>query len=310
MGENGTFWLPEGASTLSPELDSLFYFVYWISVIIFVAVTVAIIIFAIKYRRRHEYDVPPIVHESRILEAAWIVVPTILVMIVFTWGFKSFLKLYTPPPNSYEIRVTAKQWLWEFTYPNGAKSTGDLHVPVDRPVKLIMTSDDVLHSFFVPAFRVKQDIIPNRYSSVWFEATRQGEFHILCTEYCGTQHSGMLGKVVVESAQDFETFLQADISLLLPEERGAILYDQQNCAACHSLDGSRRVGPSFQGLFGKENAYTDGSTGTADENYILESIINPMAKVVEGYPPGMPTIYSGLDREELDALVAFIKEQQ
>ena len=310
MGDQGTFWLPESGSTLSPELDALFYFVYWLSVVIFIAVTIAVVVFAIKYRRRSDSDVPPIVHESKILETAWIVVPTILVLIVFTWGFRNFLKLNTPPANAYEIQVTGKQWIWDYTYPNGKKSTGDLHVPVDRPVRLVMTSDDVLHSFFVPAFRVKMDVVPNRYSSVWFEATVTREHPILCTEYCGTQHSGMMGNVVVQSSEDFDAWLQSGVEDMAPEEYGALIYTQQNCNVCHSLDGSRLVGPSFQGVFGMQRNFTDGTSGVVDENYLIESIVNPMAKVVESYPPGMPTIYSSLDSDQLNALVAFIKEQQ
>ncbi len=311
MGDKGTFWLPESASTLSPELDALFYFVYWLSVAIFLAVTFAVIYFAVEYRRRDENEVPPIVHENKALEAAWIVIPTILVLIVFTWGFRSYLKLNTPPPNSYEINVTAKQWLWEFTYPNGKTSTGEMHVPVDRPIRVVMNSTDVLHSFFVPAFRVKQDIIPNRYTSVWFEATDVGEHDIFCTEYCGTQHSGMLGKVIVESASAFNTWVNtSDSENMTPVEYGAVLYQQQTCVACHSLDGSRKVGPSFLGLFGRQVSFTDGTSAVADENYILESIVNPAAKIVDTYPPGMPPGYASLPPEQLNALVAFIKEQQ
>ena len=311
MGDKGTFWLPESASTLSPELDALFYFVYWLSVAIFLAVTFAVIYFAVEYRRRDENEVPPIVHENKALEAAWIVIPTILVLIVFTWGFRSYLKLNTPPPNSYEINVTAKQWLWEFTYPNGKTSTGEMHVPVDRPIRVVMNSTDVLHSFFVPAFRVKQDIIPNRYTSVWFEATDVGEHDIFCTEYCGTQHSGMLGKVIVESASAFNTWVNtSDSENMTPVEYGAVLYQQQTCVACPSLDGSRKVGPSFLGLFGRQVSFTDGTSAVADENYILESIVNPAAKIVDTYPPGMPPGYASLPPEQLNALVAFIKEQQ
>ena len=311
MGDKGTFWLPESASTLSPELDALFYFVYWLSVAIFLAVTFAVIYFAVEYRRRDENEVPPIVHENKALEAAWIVIPTILVLIVFTWGFRSYLKLNTPPPNSYEINVTAKQWLWEFTYPNGKTSTGEMHVPVDRPIRVVMNSTDVLHSFFVPAFRVKQDIIPNRYTSVWFEATDVGEHDIFCTEYCGTQHSGMLGKVIVESASAFNTWVNtSDSENMTPVEYGAVLYQQQTCVACHSLDGSRKVGPSFLGLFGRQVSFTDGTSAVADENYILESIVNPAAKIVDTNPPGMPPGYASLPPEQLNALVAFIKEQQ
>ncbi|MFQ5568827.1 MAG: cytochrome c oxidase subunit II [Rhodothermales bacterium] len=311
MGDKGMVWLPDGASTLAPEIDALFFFVYWVSVILFVGVVGTMVFFAYRYRRRSETDRPAPIKENKFVEASWVVLPTFLVLIVFTWGFKAFLKLGTPPPNAYEITVRAQKWNWQFEYPNGA-SSNELHVPVGRPVKLRMSSVDVLHSFFVPAFRVKQDVIPNRYTYVWFEATKQDTFLVACTEYCGTRHSDMLTQVVVHSQDDFNTWLAesrmgADAS---PAERGALLFGQLGCKGCHSLDGTPGVGPTIQGLFGtQQRPLSDGSSVVADDNYIRESILNPAAKIAAGSPPAMPAAYGGLSAEELDALIAFIKEQ-
>jgi cytochrome c oxidase subunit 2 len=252
------------------------------------------------------------VHESKLLEISWIVVPTILVLLVFNWGFKSFIKMNVAPPNAYEIQAEAWKWNWLFTYPNGTQSD-TLYVPEGRPVKVTMSSRDVIHSFFVPAFRVKQDVLPNRYTSVWFEATNQGTYDLFCTEYCGTNHSDMITKTKVVSQQEFSDWVEsgggATDDMPLPQ-LGERLYRQQGCNACHSLDGSRMVGPTWQGLYGTENhAMADGSTVTADENYLREAILEPGATIVEGYSNVMPANYQSLSERELSALIAFMKEQ-
>ena len=311
MDDNGTLWLPEGASTIAGEVDALFYFIYWVSVIMFIGVIGTMVYFMVAYRRRSEADRPVPIKENKLVEASWIVIPTILVLLVFTWGFKTFIKLSVAPPNSYEITVRAQKWAWQFEYPNGVISN-ELHVPVSRPVKLRMSSVDVLHSFFVPEFRVKHDIVPNRYTSVWFEATRQDTFQVMCTEYCGTLHSSMLAFVIVQSQDEFNAWLAESLldESATPAERGALLYQQQACNGCHSLDGAAGVGPTFQGLFGTQRSFTDGATATADANYIRESILQPSAKVVQGFAPVMPAAYAGLSEQELSALIAFIQEQQ
>lgn len=308
----GSVWLPEQASTLASELDSLFYFVYWTSVVLFVGVVVAMLYLAIKYRRKSPDERASLVEESKVVEVSWVVIPAILVLIVFTWGFQTFIKMGVAPSNAYEITVRGKQWLWEFEYPNGITKTNELHVPADRPVRLKMSSQDVLHSFFVPAFRVKQDVLPNRYSYVWFEPTKVDTFKIACTEYCGTQHSGMYANVIVQPQEEFRKWLDSGggeaENLPLPEY-GAQLYTQQGCQACHSIDGSRMVGPSFTNLHGKQRQFTDGTSAEADENYLRTSIVAPGDKIVEGYNAVMPASYSSLDERQLSALVAFIKEQ-
>lgn len=313
MGEKGTVWLPEGVSTLAPEIDSLFYFVYWVSVVLFLGVVFTMAYLAFRYRRRSPREIPVPVKENVLLEVAWITVPVILVLVVFNWGFKSFIALGVAPPDTYDIQVRGRQWLWEFEYPNGTIATNELRVPVDRPVRLMMSSTDVIHSFFVPVFRVKQDVVPNRYTSVWFEATRTGEFDLFCTEYCGTQHSGMLAKVMVLGQGEFDTWVESgggDLENLPLPEYGAMLYQQQACFTCHSTDGSVTIGPSFQGLFGSQRPLTDGQTVTADENYLRESILEPQAKLVQGFPPVMPASYSALNERQVSALIAFIQEQQ
>lgn len=310
MGDKGTLWLPEGVSTLAPEIDSLFNFVNLVSLILFIGVVGAMVYFMIRYRRRDASEVPSPVEPNKIVELSWIVLPTILVMVLFNWGFQTFIELTVAPPDSYEVRARAAKWRWEFEYPNGTVTSNELHVPVGRPVRVVMNSVDVLHSFFIPVFRVKQDVLPNRYSSVWFEATRTGEFQIFCTEYCGAQHSGMLAKVVVHNQDDFNAWLESagvDEDMPLPEY-GALLYDQQACVQCHSLDGTPKIGPTFKGLFGKTEQLTSGSV-VVDDDYLRRAILEPAAEVVQGYQPVMPP-YSSLKDRQVDALIAFIKEQQ
>ena len=310
MNQQSSIWLPEAASTVAGDVDALFYFVLVTSTILFVGVIATMIFFSWRYRRRSTDDRPEPVKENKIVEASWIVVPTILVAVVFVWGFKVFLELGIAPPNSYEVNVTARKWSWTFTYPNGVVSA-DLHVPVNRPIKLRMSSEDVIHSFFVPAFRVKADVLQGRYTYAWFEANRQDTFIVACTEYCGTSHSDMHSRVIVQSQDDFDNWLveNMDDGTLTPAEKGERLYTGLGCFACHSLDGSVAAGPSFLGLAGSIRNFTDGTSAVADDNYLRTSIINPALQIVEGYPPVMPGQYATLPAEDLDALVAFIKEQ-
>lgn len=308
---NGSFWLPEGASTLSAEIDSLFYFVTWASAILFAGVVGAMIYLAFRYRRRAAGEVPAPVEPSKVVEISWIVLPTILVLIVFNWGFKLFVEQGLAPPDAYEIQVRAAMWNWEFEYPDGTVTSGEVHVPVDRPVRMMMSSVDVLHSFFVPEFRVKQDVLPNRYSSVWFEATRADTFTVFCTEYCGTGHSAMLATLVSQSQGDFDEWLASagvDEDMPLPE-LGQQLYEQRQCIACHSLDGTPGIGPSFEGLDGSVRTMADGETVEADENYIRQSILEPGAHIVEGFQNVMPPAYGSLSERELSGLIEFIKQQ-
>ncbi len=315
MEDKGTLWLPESASTLAPTIDWLFNFVNYVSLLFFLLVVGGMLYFAYKYRRRSPNERPVPIKESKLLEGAWIIVPTLLVLVVFTWGFKGYVQLNVAPPDSYEIQVTAYQWGWNFAYPNeGFTTAGEIYVPVNRPVRIRMHSTDVLHSFFIPAFRVKQDVLPGRYSSVWFQATKTGVYDIFCTEYCGTSHSAMLGKVHVVDQNTFDDWVltggAGDAANLPPAEYGAIIANQNGCFACHSTDGSRMVGPTWQGLFGTTGHPTSAGPVTVDENYIRESILMPGAKIVEGYPNVMPANYASMTEDQLNALIAYIQSLQ
>jgi len=309
MGENGSFFLPEAASSFAGEVDALFNFVLVVSAILFVAVVGTMIYFVIRYRRRSHSFVPVPEKEGKMLEVVSIVFPTILVLILFTWGFQVFITLSTAPPDSYEITVRGKQWFWEFEYPNGVVTANEMYVPLNRPIRLKMSADDVLHSFYVPAFRVKHDVIPNRYTTVWFEATSVGEYRIYCTEYCGTLHSAMLGTVHVVTEAEFDAWLQSQNQDLPPIELGEKTFTQYSCNACHAIDGNRLVGPPLNGLFGTTRILADGSTVAVDDSYLKESIINPNAKVVEGFAPGlMPaSLAASLTARQIDGLVEYIK---
>ncbi|MFB6247530.1 MAG: cytochrome c oxidase subunit II [Salinibacter sp.] len=307
----GDFWLPEAASTIAPEIDGLFLFVTAVSLLLLVGVTGTMLYFVYRYRRQDPGERPAPVEESRALEVSWIVVPTILVLLVFNWGFKSYVKMSTNPSGTYQIQVRAQQWNFLFEYPNGVTSD-TLYVPRGQEIKMRMSSSDVLHGFYIPAFRVKYDILPNRYTSVWFEATKRGDYDLFCTEYCGRSHSEMNSVVRVVSQQDFQKWLEnaaAPKDIPLPK-LGERLYTQRGCQSCHSLDGSRKVGPSFQGLYGTtDHAMSDGSSVTVDANYLRQSILKPEARIVEGYQNLMPGAYSNLSERELTGLIAFIKAQ-
>jgi cytochrome c oxidase subunit 2 len=304
------YMLPPARSTLASETDALFHFINVTSIILLVGITFAILYFAWKYRRKSEDDVTPVITHNNKLEITWSVIPLIMVMIVFGWGFTGYMNLVTPPDDAYEIRVEGASWNWRFFYENGATSVNELNVPVDRPIKLIMSSTDVIHSFYVPDFRVKRDVLPNRYSSLWFEATETGESVIFCTEYCGTQHSNMDGTVNVMSQDEFDIWLETSNSVdesIPPAERGEALVSQNGCNACHSVDGSSGVGPSFAGLWGSERTFQNAEPVTADENYIRESILESNAKVLEGYDPVMPSYQGVINDQQISDIIEYIK---
>jgi cytochrome c oxidase subunit 2 len=314
MNDNGTVYMPPASSTIAGEVDSLFYFIFYSSVILFAIVMAATAYFIIRYRRKGERTLTSGVAHNTKLEILWTVIPTIMVFIVFVWGFKTYLKMQVAPKDAYEIKVTGQKWFWTFDYPNGINSLNQLYVPVDRPVKLLMSSQDVIHSFFVPDFRVKMDVLPNRYTLAWFEANKKGSYNILCTEYCGKGHSEMLAQVNVLSELDFNDWLEKS-SIDIPEgmsleEAGANLFRTKACITCHSIDGTPGIAPSFKGRYGQLQRMTDGNELMLDENYMRESILNPQAKVVQGYQPVMPTYQGILKDRQIDALIAYIKSLQ
>lgn len=307
MEQQGTFWLPPQASTTAHEIDAVFYFVLWVSVAIFAIVVGFMVYYAFKYRRRSRADRPVDVEPNKWLELSWVVIPTLLVMVVFWWGMVSFLSAGIPPGNAYQVHVQARTWMWEFEYPNGKRSVGDLYVPVGHPVQLVMTSEDVLHSFFVPAFRVKKDVVPNRYTSVWFEVKEPGEYQVFCAEYCGTLHSTMYARVIALERADFNEWVREvedpDAPLL---EVGETAY-RTYCQACHSIDGSRLVGPTFLGTWGEPRPQTDGTSPIMDADYVIESILSPGSSITQGYPPAMPP-FPNLSERQLQGIVAFIMD--
>ncbi len=310
MQDNGTLFLPSGHSTIAPDTDALFNFIYYFS-IVFMAIVVGMIALAVtRYRRRGAATVSTAPSHNLKLEIIWTTIPIILVLIVFAWGFRVYLRLFIVPKDAMEIKVTGQRWFWSFDYPNGAKSVNDLVVPVSKPIKLLMSSKDVIHSFFVPNFRIKQDVLPNRYTITWFEATDTGAYDLFCSEYCGSKHSGMIGKIRVVTDREYAEWLEKNsqegkgMSLA---DYGASLYASKACITCHSIDGKAGTGPTFLGLYGNQVKYQDGSTATADENYLRACILTPNLKVLAGYQPVMPTFQGVLDDRQVDALIAYIK---
>jgi cytochrome c oxidase subunit 2 len=265
---------------------------------------IAVAVLAIKYRRRPGV-LPTPIEGSPILETAWSVIPFGVMLTFFIWGAVIFFRERTPPTNSTEVYVVAKQWMWKIEHMEGQREINQLHVQTGQNVKLIMTSQDVIHSFYIPAFRLKQDVLPGRYTTLWFNATEPGIYHLFCAEYCGTSHSGMGGSVIVMDPQDYAQWMMGGPSIPLPEA-GKQLFTQLGCATCHRFDVQGR-GPNLQGVFGKPVLLEDGRTVIADDNYVRESILNPNAKIVNGFKPVMPTFQGLVTDEQLNALVAYVK---
>jgi cytochrome c oxidase subunit 2 len=308
-GEKGSFWMPPQISTVAHNVDSLFNFILAISVFFFLLIVAVMILFVIRYRRREGVEAAESASHNTALELTWTIIPLILVVVIFFFGFTGYLDMVTPPANAYEILVDGQKWNWSFTYPNGYVDA-NLHVPVDRPVRLVMTSADVIHSLYVPAFRIKMDVVPGRYSKAWFEATEPGEYELFCAEYCGTSHSDMLAVVVVHPPGEFETWLEQASNFLetmSPVEAGQKLFQARGCMQCHSVDGTAKTGPTMAGIYGRTEALADGGTVVADENYLRESILEPMAKVVAGYEPVMPTYQGRLKDAEITAIIEYLK---
>lgn len=308
------FFLPPAKSTMAHEVDALFWFVHISSLVLTIGILIAIAYFLYKFRRKSENDVTPVITHNNKLEVTWSVIPLVLCLVIFGWGYQTYVNMITSPDDAYEVNVSAQKWLWNFTYENGARSTGELHVPAGRPIKLIMSSNDVIHSFFVPDYRIKQDVVPGRYTETWFQVPEPGESIIFCTEYCGTGHSDMYGKVVVHEQQDFENWLANNAGGaskpedLAPAEWGEQLAQQNACQTCHSPDGADLTGPTWQGTFGAQHTMADGSSVEVDENYLRESILDPNAKVREGYQEGlMPTYQGVLNDEQINAIIEYIK---
>ena len=297
---------PKQASTVAGSVDALYLFLVLTSIFFSVLIFVLLLYFAIKYRRRSDSDRPAPIHGDLRLELLWIVLPLGLTMVMFVWGTKVFFHMSTPPTEALEISAVGKQWMWKFQHPSGHREINELHVPIGQPVKLTMSSEDVLHDFYVPAFRVKMDVLPGRFTTIWFEATQTGAFRLFCAEYCGTVHAGMIGQVVIMTPADYERWLSDDVTGETMVETGGRLFQQLGCRTCHS-DSPDARGPSLTGVFGREVSLRGGSRVVIDENYLRESILDPNAKIVEGYMPIMPTFQGQISEDGLMQIVAYIR---
>jgi cytochrome c oxidase subunit 2 len=308
-------FMPVAGTDLAGEVDSFYAFMLWASLISFIILIGGMAWFLVRYKRVSEDQKSAYITHNNFAEFAWSFIPLVILLIIFYWGWELFAKLRTPPENvTEEIHVTGKQWAWEYKYSNGktfySTNKDPLNVPLGEPVKIILTSKDVIHSFFVPAFRIKQDAVPGRYTQVWFEAKEKGNYVVMCAEYCGTSHSDMMIRINVMERDEYLDWFhgeELDQPKSLAEVGEAIYKGKGGCVACHSLDGSKIVGPSFKGIAGSKRDLESGGSILADENYFRESILQPTAKIVKGYPPAMPPYQGQLEDEEISALIEFIK---
>lgn len=300
---------PDSASALSGDVDLLF--VVWCVISIFFTLLIAglIVYFMARYRRRDPKEVGANEREAMWLEVGWSVVPLIIMLAMFAWGTRVFFRLYRPPADAIDLTAIGKQWMWKVQHPGGQREINTLHVPVGQPIRMTLASEDVIHSFYIPAFRVKQDAVPGRYSSIWFQATKPGTYHLFCAEYCGTEHSRMIGWVIVMEPQAYETWLAGGGAGKSMVASGAELFQSLACVTCHRATAAGRVarGPALEGLFSSQVKLADGGTVIADETYLRESILTPTAKITAGWEPVMPTFQGQVSEEQLTELIAYIR---
>jgi len=304
MFDNLPLW-PVRASSGAANVDALYIFLLLLAGFMCLAIFTMIILFAVRYRRRPGVEAEQI-EGSNALEITWSVVPLGIFMVIFLWGAFIYFQERTPPRDATQVYVVAKQWMWKLEHAEGQREINQLHVPVGRDIELIMTSQDVIHSFYVPAFRIKQDVLPGRYTTAWFRATKPGVYHLFCAEYCGTQHSGMIGQVVVMEPAQYQAWLSGGTTNGSLAENGQTLFQQLGCVTCHRSDVQGR-GPNLAGIYGKPVLLENGQTVIADENYIRESILSPSAKVVSGFKPIMPVFQGLVSEEQVTELVAYVK---
>lgn len=297
---------PERASTIGAGVDHLYFFLLGVSLFFSTLIFVLVFYFAIKYRRRTQNDRAQQIAGSLPLELAWTIIPFGLEMIMFFWAAGLFFRHARAPDGAADIYVVGKQWMWKLQHPEGQREINELHVPVGQPFRLIMTSEDVIHSFYIPAFRIKQDVVPGRYTSEWFQATKPGDYHLFCSQYCGTNHSRMIGWIHAMAPRDYENWLSGGATGESTAQTGEKLFQRLGCASCHRADGSGR-GPSFQGLFGKTVLMEGGQKVVADEGQLRRCILNPSANRVAGYPPIMPTFQGLINEEGLLQIISYIK---
>ena len=308
MQENS--WIPlfpEQASSFAWQVDYLYYYITAVSAFFTIGIVAALIFLFIKYKEKEKYATGAEIHGSIALETTWSIIPFIISMTIFLGGAIVYYNQYRPPADAMEIYVVGKQWMWKFQHGTGQREINELHIPVGRKIKLTMTTEDVLHDVYIPAFRTKMDVIPGRFTNLWFEPTKPGKYHLFCAEYCGLNHSGMGGWVYVMEQQDFDNWLSGNVSGQTPVQAGQDLFQNKlGCASCHEGGASQR-GAKLEGIYNKEVKLTNGQTVIADDEYIRNSILNPSSQIVEGYQPIMPTFKGQVTEEQLVSLVAYIK---
>jgi cytochrome c oxidase subunit II len=300
-------FMPPAASAIAHHVDVLYGFLLIVSFISCVLVIGGFVYFSIAYRRKDPTANGAWITHNNVAEFLWSFIPFLIFMLVFVWGWIVYTELRTMPKNALEIAVTGQQWSWSFTYKSGKTTSGEFYVPIDQDIRLVMSSKDVIHSFYIPAFRNKQDVVPGRYTAMWFRPDKLGDYQVFCAEYCGDAHSGMLAKLHVVSREQYETWLGNDeYKGLAPVEVGKKVYASR-CMVCHNTTTEKKIGPGWAGIFGKDEALEGGKTVKVDENYIRESIVDPNAKIVKGFPPAMPSFAGQLNDQEIMGVIEYIK---
>ncbi len=298
---------PEQASSFAWQVDLLYFYIIAVCLFFGTSVVIAVTWFAWQYREKEKFATPKEIHGSNVLELTWTAIPFVIAMTIFVFGSYVFFNLYRMPADTMDIYVVGKQWMWKFQHGTGQREINELHVPVGRKIKLVMTTEDVLHDVFIPAFRTKADVVPGRYTYLWFEATKPGKYHLYCAEYCGLNHSGMGGWIYVMEQRDYDNWLAGNVTNQTPVESGQDLFQNKlGCASCHQETNQGR-GPSLKGIFGKDQKLTNGQTVSVNESYIKESILNPQGQIVEGFQPIMPTFKGQVSEDQLNHIVAYIK---
>ena len=299
-------FFPQQASEQAATVDALYFFLVAVTAFFTLLIAILVAVFAVKFRRKHDTEVGEAIHGSLALELLWTFIPLGICMVMFVWGAQVFFHMTRPPRGAMEIFVVGKQWMWKAQHMDGATEINELHVPIGRPVRLTLGSEDVIHSFFIPDFRVKADVIPGRLNTMWFTATKPGRYHLFCTQYCGTKHSAMIGWVTAMEPADYQAWLGGGAAGGTMADAGAKLFQDLACATCH-LDNGQGRGPVLKGVYGKPVQLQTGQTVTVDDAYIRESILNPQAKVVAGFQPIMPTFQGLVTEEQLLQLIAYVK---
>jgi cytochrome c oxidase subunit II len=299
-------FFPQQASEQAATIDALYFFLVAVTAFFTLLIATLVIVFSIKYHRKHDNEVGVAIHGSLALELLWTFIPLGICMVMFVWGAQVFFHMTRAPKGAMEIYVVGKQWMWKAQHMSGASEINELHVPVGQPVKLTMGSEDVIHSFFIPAFRTKADVIPGRYNTMWFTATKPGTYHIFCTQYCGTKHSAMIGTVTALEPEAYQAWLSRGAATGTMAEKGAKLFADLSCNTCH-LDNAQGRGPVLKGIYGKQALLTTGQTVAVDDAYIRESVLNPQAKIVAGFQPMMPTFQGLVTEEQLLQLITYVK---